>query len=222
MGGFLLDLFALAAFSLALNLDSFGAGVAYGTRKIQVPPLSLLIISLISMAAISISMLAGKILLPYLPPEAAHRTGGVILLCIGLWVLFQARKTEHFPREEKAVAEQAPDPKIVEIRIRPLGMVVQILSEPARADLDRSGVITPGEAVLLGLALAMDAFAAGFAVSMLGFSIGTTALVVGIGHFCLTYAGITVGRLFATCRISRQLTALPGCLLILLGLSKIR
>jgi len=53
-------------------------------------------------------------------------------------------------------------------------------------------------------------------------AIGVTALVVGIGHFCLTYTGITVGRLFATCRIGRQLTALPGCLLILLGLAKIR
>ena len=217
-----MELFTLAAFALALNLDSFAAGIAYGARKIQVPPLSLLIISLISMAAISVSMLAGKILIPYLPPEAAHRTGGLLLLCIGLWVLLQSRKAGHFPPAEKAVPEEDAEPKIMEIRIRPMGLVVQILREPARADLDQSGIITPGEAIFLGLALAMDAFAAGFAVSMLGFSIGATALVVGTGHFCLAYAGITAGRLFAACRIGRHLAALPGWLLILLGLVKIR
>lgn len=215
-----MEFITIILFALALNLDSFAAGFAYGTRKIQVPPLSLLIINLISMAAISASMLAGKIIVPYLPPAAAHRIGGFILLCIGVWVLIQNSRTSHFNRGQHEQPE-GNESKIVEISIRPLGLVVQIMSHPARADLDRSGTITPGEALLLGVALAMDALGAGFAVSMLGFPIGSVALTVGIGHFCLTYAGLTAGRLFASCRIGRRLTTLPGCLLILLGLFKI-
>lgn len=217
-----MELLVIALFALALNLDSFGAGVAYGARKIKVPFTSLLIISLISVAAISISMFTGRIFANFLTPAAAHNAGGILLLCIGVWVLFQSYRSENLPRGTETGKTAEEQPKIVEIRIRPLGLVVQILREPARADLDQSGVITAGEAVILGVALAMDAFGAGFAASMLGFSIGLTALVVGIGHFCLTYLGIAAGRLFAKCRLGRQLIALPGCLLILLGILKIR
>lgn len=217
-----MELLVMVLFALALNLDSFGAGVAYGARKIRVPFSSLLIISLISVAAISISMFAGRVFANFLTPAAAHRVGGILLLCIGVWVLFQSYRSGNPTRAAETGKTVEEQPKIVEIRIRPLGLVVQILREPARADLDQSGVITASEALLLGVALAMDAFGAGFAASMMGFSIVATALVVGIGHFCLTFLGIAAGRLFAGCRLGRQLVALPGFLLILLGILKLR
>ena len=203
-----MELLSYILFALALNLDSFGAGMAYGARKIKVPLLSLFIISLISVVAISVSMLGGEMLLAFIPVSLAHRLGGFLLLLIGLWVLHQARRDNNLTG-------------MIEIHIRPLGLAIQILREPARADLDRSGVISPREALILGAALAMDAFGAGFAVSMLGFSISITAAVVGLGHFLLTYLGIIAGRTITTSGVGRQLTALPGCILISLGLLKI-
>lgn len=215
-----MELLSYIFFALALNLDSFGAGVAYGSRQIKVPVLSLFIISLISMAAISISMLGGQILLSSLPPSLARQFGGVLLMIIGFWVLYQTRRRER-QETEKACPEKDCAGKTIKIHIRPLGLVIQILKEPVRADLDDSGVISPGEALILGIALAMDAFAAGFAVSMLGFSISLTAMVVGLGHFFLTYLGIQAGRSITKFRLGRYLTALPGCILITLGLFKI-
>lgn len=214
-----MELLTYILFALALNLDSFGAGVAYGARQIKVPLLSLVIISLISVAAISISMLGGQILLSLIPVSLAHRFGGVLLLLIGFWVLFQTRRGEH--RKEKEAHQENSVTRMLEIHIRPLGLAIQVLREPDRADLDNSGVISPREALVLGAALAMDAFGAGFAVSMLGFSISITAAVVGLGHFLLTFLGIIAGRTIITSRVGRQLTALPGCILILLGLFKI-
>lgn len=215
----MLELLTYILFALALNLDSFGAGLAYGARQIKVPLLSLIIISLISVAAICFSMLGGQVLLSFLPASFAHRLGGVLLLLIGLWVLLQTRRGGEPAGEDREQANKVT--KMIEIHIRPLGLAIQVLREPARADLDRSGVISPREALVLGAALAMDAFGAGFAVSMLGFSISITALVVGLGHFLLTYLGILAGRTITTTRVGRQLTALPGCILILLGLYKI-
>lgn len=211
-----MDLFSYILFALALNLDSFGAGVAYGARKIKVPLLSLLIISLISVAAIIISMMCGHVLLAFIPPAMAKRFGGALLILIGIWVILQARQA---CREERP--EQDSETKILKIHIRPLGLVIQILREPARADLDSSGAISPREALVLGVALAVDAFGAGFAVSILGYSTGFTALVVGLGHFLLTYLGILVGKMITACGFSRRLTLLPGCILIVLGLLKI-
>lgn len=214
-----MELLSYILFALALNLDSFGAGMAYGARQIKVPLPSLVIISLISVTAISISMLGGQVLLNFIPVSLSHRIGGILLLLIGFWVLIQTRRSGEQAGKENG--QEQSGGRLIEIHIRPLGLVVQVLREPARADLDCSGVISPKEALVLGSALAMDAFGAGFAVSMLGFSILTTAAVVGLGHFLLTYLGILAGRTITASRVGRQLTALPGCILILLGLFKI-
>ncbi len=215
-----MELLSYIFFALALNLDSFGAGLAYGSRQIKVPVSSLCIISLISVAAISISMLGGQILLAALPASLAHRAGGVLLMLIGLWVLCQTCRNEGRAPEKTGPGENITG-RTIKIHIRPLGLVIQILKEPARADLDSSGVISPGEASILGIALAMDAFVAGFAVSMLGFSIILTAAVVGLGHFFLTYLGLQAGRSVTKFQPGHRLTALPGCLLIALGLLKL-
>jgi putative sporulation protein YtaF len=208
-------------FALALNLDSFCCGVAYGSRRIKVPLSSLLIISLISMAAISISMLGGRFIGSFISPEVAKKLGGIIFLCIGARVIYLARQAKYLPEKDEVSETVIKQPKKVEIRIPPLGLVVQILKEPAIADLDRSGTISSREAFFLGIALAMDAFGAGFAISLMGFPIFTTALVVGIGHYCLICLGILIGRFIMVTRFGCQLTALPGCILILLGVLKL-
>lgn len=215
------QLITMILFALALNLDSFGCGVAYGARRIRVPLPSLLIISLISMAAISISMLGGRFIGSFITPELAKQLGGIIFLCIGARVIFLTRQAKYLPEKGEVSETLTSQPKMVEIRIPPLGLVVQILKEPASADLDRSGTISSREAFFLGNALALDAFGAGFAISLMGFSIFTTALVVGIGHCCLLYLGILTGRFIMATRLGSKLTALPGCLLILIGVLKL-
>ncbi|MCG8402065.1 MAG: sporulation membrane protein YtaF [Firmicutes bacterium] len=215
-----MELLALVMFALALNMDSFAAGVAYGVRNIKLPVISLVIISLMSMAAISLSMFIGHALAGYFSATFAHRLGGVILMLIGLWVLIQSlQKSKREKRDDTNAKKKVPN-TLFQIHIRSLGLVIQILREPSRADLDHSGTISPREAVLLGLALALDAFAAGFAVSMLGFEILPTALIVGLGHFVLTYLGLQAGMGALASGVSRKISALPGFILITLGLLK--
>jgi len=216
-----MELLALLMFALALNMDSFAAGVAYGVRNIKLPISSLAIISLMSTAAITLSMLSGHALAGYFSPTFAHRSGGVILMLIGLWVLIQS-----YPeiRQEKRgiTPREVNEPSTVfQVHIPSLGLVIQILREPSRADLDRSGTISAREAVLLGMALALDAFVAGFAASMMGFEILPTALMVGIGHFVLTYLGLQAGMGAVSSGLSQKISILPGFILIALGLMKI-
>ncbi|TYO94503.1 sporulation membrane protein YtaF [Desulfallas thermosapovorans] len=219
-----MELLALAVFALALNMDSFAAGVAYGVRNIKLPVTSLAIISIMSMTAIAVSMVLGNTVAGYFSATFAHRLGGVILMSIGIWVLIQSlqenrKKARAKPEMETEKEADIPDP-VIQIHIRSLGLVIQILREPYRADLDRSGVISGREAVLLGLALAMDAFAAGFAVSMLGFNILYTALMVGLGHFMLTYLGLLAGMSAGNRGLNQKIATLPGFILIALGLFK--
>lgn len=216
-----MEFLALALFAIALNIDSFAVGVSYGVRNIKLPVSSLFIISLMSMAAITVSMMLGHAVAGYFSPAFARRLGGVILLLIGIWVLVQSLRENRQERHRQSGAEENTNNPLIQIRLRSLGLVVQILREPSRADLDHSGFISSREAVLLGLALAMDAFSAGFAVSMLGFNIIFTALLVGLGHFILTYLGLVAGMGMGSTGLSQKLSALPGFILIALGLLKI-
>ncbi|SHE31961.1 sporulation membrane protein YtaF [Desulforamulus putei] len=214
-----MELLTLVAFALALNMDALGTGVAYGIRKIRIPFSSLMIISGMSVLTVVFSMTAGRMVAQLISPGFAHRLGGILLLLVGIWILVQSiREARREDREDGRELERT----VMQIRIKSMGLVIQVLREPSMADLDRSGVISAREALLLGAALAMDAFGAGFAVSMFGFSPILTAAVVGIGHILLTYAGLLLGKYFACTGIGRQIAMLPGCILIAMGILKIR
>lgn len=212
-----MELLTVLIFALALSLDGFGVGVAYGIRKIKLPLSSLLVINLTSVLAITISMFAGRVLADFIPVSYAQHLGGFILMLVGMWVLGQALRNKNQP-EIKKTDNNKP---VMQIRIRPFGLVIQVLTEPSAADMDHSGVISINEAGVLGLALAMDAFAAGFAVSVAGFRPWITPLFVGINQFILIKAGMLLGKNTSRRFFSKQFTILPGCILIALGIFKI-
>lgn len=106
--------------------------------------------------------------------------------------------------------------------VRSLAMVPGLLDEPARADLDSSGTLAPGEAFLLGLALAIDALGVGFGAGMAGFSSTLTPLIAGATQLVFVRAGVSVGRRIKMSALAPSLEKVPGGILILLGLMRLR
>jgi len=51
--------------------------------------------------------------------------------------------------------------------------------------------------VLLGFALALDAFVAGFAVSLIGFDILNTVIIVEVGYILMMCLGLKIGNCIA-------------------------
>src|SRR5690606_18851213 len=157
---------SLALLALSVSLDGFGAGVAYGLCRIRIPALSVLIIAGCSALAVALGMSAGRILGGYLVPRAASAAGAAILIGIGCWSLYQClrgggRDDERFGDTSGTAGETGGDSfenphsrvRLLRLEIRPLGLIVHIMRSPSAADADRSGVISPGEAVWLGAAL---------------------------------------------------------------------
>ena len=103
-----------------------------------------------------------------------------------------------------------------------LAMVPGLLDEPARADLDSSGVLTPGEAFLLGLALAIDALGVGFGAGMAGLSGVLTPVVAGTTQFVFVSTGLAVGHRIRRSTFAPSIERVPGGILILLGLMRLR
>ena len=214
--------FMVIIFALSLSLDALSTGVAYGIKNIKVPIGSLLIICMISVMAISVSMMLGHVMTNIFSISFTHHLGGAILLVIGLWMLFQRwqeTRLESKPGRYEIKKQQA-EQTLLQIRIKAMGLIISILREPAEADLDKSGQISAREAVLLGFALAMDAFGAGFAVAMLGFNPLFTALMVGISQFILTSIGLMLGRVFVNSSLGAKIAASPGFIFIAMGLYK--
>ena len=68
---------------VAVIMDGFSAGFAYGIRALKIPLFSLLIIALSSAVSIMVSMLLGHALSSYLPLGLASIFGGGLLLVWG-------------------------------------------------------------------------------------------------------------------------------------------
>ncbi|MGC5771144.1 manganese efflux pump [Paenibacillus pabuli] len=107
------------------------------------------------------------------------------------------------------------------IELRKLGVVIQILRSPSKADMDNSGSISVQEAMWLGIALSLDAFGAGLGAALLGFPTLWTALIIALFSGAFLLLGMKVGLRFAALRWMRRLSVLPALLLMIMGIMKL-
>jgi putative sporulation protein YtaF len=214
LGVAVLELLAVLLFALAVSSDGFMVGIAYGFRKIKLPVMSLLLICVASATAVTAAMLVGKGLTSFLNPVAASRLGASTIMFIGLFFLVQS-----FRQKLGEIEGNGADP-LLSIKVKPLGIIIQILKEPSSADFDRSGEIGMKEAFFLGLALAMDAFGAGIGIAMAGYNILFTALSVGMLKFILVSSGLVLGRRVKNERLQYLSSVLTGFILLALGVSE--
>lgn len=223
-----MEFVSIVIFAAALSLDGMAAGMAYGVRRVKIPLLSLLVISLASATCMGIAMMAGHLIAQVLSPAIAKTLGASLLVLVGLWVIkqtwSQGSQTDFSEKKDPvklSEQESEGDQEIASIRIPIMGLVVQIIKEPHKADLDNSGVISKGEALLLGIALAMDALGAGVGAAMAGFKPLLTPLIVGVVKFTLVSLGLYLGRHLSASRLGHRLAILSGWFLVFIGLSQI-
>ncbi len=207
-------LFQTILLCVAVSFDGLGAGISYGSRNISIPLIPRLIISLFSAIAMATAMFMGWFLSRYIAPELSAVLGGIILISMGSWVIWQGQRTES--RHDNKPARPRKQKKN---RFAALFQVFSI--DPRNADLDGSGSISPGEAFLLGLALASDAFGAGIGVAMSGFNPWITSATVGASKFFLLSFGFWAGMVFKKNSMDVPAHFMAGGILILLGIFNI-
>lgn len=202
--------FFLLAF--AVSLDSFMVGFTYGLRKMKLPLLSITIIGFVSFIVFFMSMMIGDFIASFMSPSIAEMFGGIILIIIGLWIIYQFFKTDNSSNHN--------DPIMLNFEIKTLGIVIQILRKPMTADMDRSGTISGLEAFFLGLALSVDSLGAGVGAAMLDFTPVFAAVAIGCTTSIFLAGGLKSGLLFSYWQWLQRLTFLPGIILILIGIFK--
>ncbi|HWP97722.1 MAG TPA: sporulation membrane protein YtaF [Syntrophomonadaceae bacterium] len=210
-----MDVWAILLVGLALSMDGFMVGIAYGIKKIGLPLVSLLVITLASVSVVSISMIFGKGLALVIPPVFALHIGAFLLIGLGLYHLMSGI------RQKINNLEGDEEEPILTLSIKALGIIIQILKNPSRADFDASGEIGLRESVFLGLALSVDALGAGIGLALTGANILYTASSVGMIQFILVNSGIFLGKFINSERLKEALSLVPGIILIGIGLLKI-
>lgn len=211
----MMEILSLLLLALAVSLDSFGVGLTYGLRKMKLPFKSLVFIASCSAISILISMSIGTLIMNYLSPNVAETIGGLILIIIGGWALYQIYRPA--TKDEK----NNEDHVILNFEIKVLGVVIKILRKPMVADFDNSGTITGREAFFLGVALSLDAFGAGIGAALIGFSPIFMAISVAVMSALCVTLGMKSGYCFSDSKIMKKFSFVPGLLLIILGVFRL-
>ncbi|MED4586440.1 sporulation membrane protein YtaF [Brevibacillus choshinensis] len=217
---------SLLLVSLAISMDSVSVGLTYGLRNMRMPFLSLVVVSGCSFVVVYGVMMIGSSLTYWLTPEIGKQIGAAVLILMGLFTLWRlvspraAAEEEQSHRETVLVEKQGEPELTVLSQFRMFGLMIQILRDPARADTDRSGHIMGWEAVMLGLALSLDAFGAGISLTFLGYSPLVVALCIAVMSALLLAIGLSLGRRAGQSKWIAKLTWLPPILLICIGVAK--
>lgn len=193
---------------IAVSLDGFGVGITYGMRKIHVPLIALFIIMLCSGLVVLLSMTIGNMLSTFISPHIAKVLGGFILISLGVFSLYNIVRTRSNNHLNSNEAQKG-------------NILKTVLTNPDLADLDSSGIISMREALLLGLALALDAFGAGLGASIIGYSPFLTTLLISCMSGLFLFSGIKVGLFLSKSKKLQQMTFIPPLLLIVLGVYNI-
>ena len=209
--------FSPVLLAIALSIDGFGVGLAYGIRKVKLAFLPIVLIVLCSAIAMTISIFSGQLVANFIPQQFAGAIGGAILVMIGFWQLIEGWKNYRF---KKLAEEGEENPVLLTINIKIFGLVLQVMREPVKADMDRSGEISYREALLLGVAINIDVIGAGLGAGIAGYSlilIPTVSIVLFIA-LCL---GLIVGGKYSKGFLEEKGYVLPGLIIMLIGLVNI-
>lgn len=190
---------------LVSNLDNLGVGIAYGARRIAVPPLSNAFMAAVAFVFTVGANWLGSLAGQWLASGLERALGAGMLVAIGVWVL----ASHWLPRQSRPErAGESPT-------------VLAVWRHPEQADRDASGTISLGESLVLGVALAMNCVTNGFVTGL--WQLG--AVAAGLSNACFSYltlaAGSAFGRRYAASRLGDKATVAAGCLLILLGLGQL-
>lgn len=227
-----MEVFGPLFLTVAVSIDSLGVGITYGLRQVRFAPWSLVIIGLCTLGLMGTAMIFGRFFQHLIPQHLGGMIGGLILIGIGLWHTLRylkeakagKRATAKAPHGEEGQTAAAAGDDSVEtsniltaFRLPYLGIMIQILHDPTQADADASSSIDVREAFVLGLALGMDAFGAGFGAAVAGFSFVMIPLVAAASILFLVL-GCTLGHWRVLQIAGQNFIFLPGMLLMGLGL----
>ena len=198
---------------VALSADAFTAGLSYGADKVKIPPISAFIVALLSDALLIVPLLAGNLIKAFIPPSLTALFSFSLLFILGLLKIFDSSV-------KKIIQENRFKDRELHLSLKNMGFILTVYAQPQKANGANMEILSPAEAVSLGLALSLDSIAAGIGAASLEFSLLPTALLTFSISLLSILGGCKLGR-FLSDRSELNFSVLGGILLILLAFTKL-
>ena len=167
---------------VALSLDAFAAGVAYGSDHIRVPWQSAFLISLVGSLFLAISLFLGTWIQTQVASDTAKWISAMCLLSLGIFKLLDYRVKTYINHHQNMQ-------KDIRFSISRLKFLITIYGDPTAADEDESRSLSLREAFVVAAAMSLDSLVAGVGasdwqvpilpVAALAFGVGTLGVLSG-------------------------------------------
>ena len=182
--------------AISSSIDSLGIGITYGIKKTKISKIGKIILFVISLVVTYISILFGNTIQYILPKFFTNFIGCLILICMGIYICFQALKKEKDSQN--------------------------IFNNPISSDLNHSKVIEPKEALILAIALSLDSFCIGICGSMTDINLNLFPFLVSILQLFFLSMGSYLGiHIRNFCKLPQNIWSIvSGFLLLFIGFLK--
>lgn len=198
---------------VAICLDSLAIGIAYGIKEIKIPKLSLLIIDLVCTGILFVSMFLGGAVKGILPGNIPSIISFLILFLLGSYFVLESLINTFIKKQEKS-------DKKLEIKFSNVRIVIDVIVDCTKADINNSGDIDMKEALYLGVALSLDALAVGFGTAMGEINYIQVLIYSFVFNIIAIVSGLYAGRKIIS-KTEIDFSWVSGAILIFLALCKL-
>lgn len=182
--------------ALSSSIDSLGIGITYGIKNTKISRIGKIILFAISLITTYISIFFGNLIQYIFPKVFTNFLGCLILICIGIYICFQALKKEKYSKN--------------------------IFNSPISSDLNNSKIIEPQEALFLAIALSLDSFCIGICGAITDINLTLFPFLVSILQLIFLSLGSYLGiHIRNFCKLPQNVwSIISGILLIFIGFLK--
>ncbi|CEQ09751.1 sporulation protein YtaF [[Clostridium] sordellii] len=198
---------------LALCIDTFVAGIAYGTDRIKIPLSSNIVITTVCSLFLALSLSLGSLLKEFMSPSFASILSFALLFSLGVLRLFESFFKSYIQNFSSIGSP-------LTFKLFDFKFVLEIYANETKADYDKSKTLTIKESVYLAVALSIDSIAVGFGSSLVSFNfIQILLLSFTIGILAL-FLGVSIGKKFIE-KVNINLSWLSGAMLVCLAIIRL-
>jgi putative sporulation protein YtaF len=198
----------------ALCLDAFTASLAYGVGKTKMPPVTIVVISLICTSVLALSTGIGTAARNIISPNLSSIISFAVLLVIGT-----VKSFESFLK--RSIAKKGNRENQFKMKLFDLNFVLTVYADSEKADIDNSKTLSVKEAVYLALALSLDGFAAGFGWGLASVNYLELILLSLLSNILAVTLGYFLGKLLT--RITKfDFSWIGGIILVILAFTKLK
>ena len=202
---------------VVLSMDAFAAGFSYGIEKVRVPFLSLTVIALLSGGMLTASLLAGNLLMEFIPEALTKGISFTVLFLLSLYKFYDALPCLHggsrkLTDRKPAQGNHAKDNYAQDNYVRGKFTTDTISQKVNKED---KAVLSCREGAVLAIALSIDNISAGLCTGTVSLPSIILLLLTTAIHFFALRLGVLTGGMLS--HKSQGFAWLGGAILLVLA-----